>query len=167
MHAHIDTFIRFLGQLARMLDKIESCDDEFGSILSASLAPDMVPLVTQVRVSANFPCRALCKSVGKDVISFENSLDSYQGLKHQLRESIHFLEQMKPETNYRQEAVITDQAGQQEITLPITDYFRQFVLPNFFFHIAMVYAIARQQGVPLSKGDFDGLHFYPVGFSFN
>jgi hypothetical protein len=30
----------------------------------------------------------------------------------------------------------------------------------------MAYAIARAAGVPLSKGDFDGYHQYPDGFSF-
>jgi hypothetical protein len=30
----------------------------------------------------------------------------------------------------------------------------------------MVYAIARVSGIPLTKGDFDGIHTYPTGFSF-
>lgn len=37
---------------------------------------------------------------------------------------------------------------------------------NFFFHYSMVYAIARQAGVPVGKADFDGYHLYPHGFSF-
>jgi hypothetical protein len=39
-------------------------------------------------------------------------------------------------------------------------------VPNFFFHYAMVYAIARQAGVPVGKADFDGYHDYPPQFAF-
>jgi hypothetical protein len=37
---------------------------------------------------------------------------------------------------------------------------QQYALPNFFFHLSMVYALLRQQGLPLSKADFDGWHVY-------
>jgi|SRR4051812_9030171 hypothetical protein len=32
----------------------------------------------------------------------------------------------------------------------------EFVLPNFFFHLTLAYAILRKQGVPLEKSDFMG-----------
>jgi hypothetical protein len=41
-----------------------------------------------------------------------------------------------------------------------------YAVPNFFFHYAMVYAIARQGGVPVGKSDFDGYHHYPSDFTF-
>jgi hypothetical protein len=49
--------------------------------------------------------------------------------------------------------------------MPASEYVSSFVLPNFFFHISMVYAIAKNNGVSVSKGDFDGIHQYPKGFS--
>jgi len=33
-------------------------------------------------------------------------------------------------------------------------YLRQFLMPNFFFHLSMPYAICRMQGVPMGKLDF-------------
>jgi len=39
-------------------------------------------------------------------------------------------------------------------------FLQQYALPNFFFHLSLVYALLRQQGLPLSKGDFDGWHVY-------
>lgn len=41
-----------------------------------------------------------------------------------------------------------------------------FAWPNFVFHLSMVCASDRAKGVPLSKGDYDGIHGYPLGFSF-
>lgn len=35
-------------------------------------------------------------------------------------------------------------------------FFLEFALPNFFFHLTLVYAILRCEGVPLEKGDFMG-----------
>ena len=35
-------------------------------------------------------------------------------------------------------------------------YLKQFVLPNFFFHVTTVYALLRHNGVDLGKGDYLG-----------
>jgi hypothetical protein len=35
-------------------------------------------------------------------------------------------------------------------------YLRGFVLPNFYFHVTMVYALLRHNGVDLGKRDFVG-----------
>jgi len=34
------------------------------------------------------------------------------------------------------------------------DYITQFVLPNFFFHISIAYALLRMKGVQIGKADF-------------
>jgi hypothetical protein len=36
------------------------------------------------------------------------------------------------------------------------DYLSLFVLPNFYFHLSVAYAILRQCGVELGKRDFLG-----------
>jgi hypothetical protein len=57
-------------------------------------------------------------------------------------------------------------AGFAELNLPAWEYFQMYAVPNFFFHYSMVYAIARQGGVPIGKSEFDGYHRYPAGFAF-
>jgi hypothetical protein len=42
------------------------------------------------------------------------------------------------------------------MTMKGEDYLRQFVLPNFYFHITMTYALLRHFGVELGKADFLG-----------
>ena len=59
-----------------------------------------------------------------------------------------------------------DRAGFADIVLPADEYLNLYILPNFYFHFGMAYAIARSQGAPLGKGDFDGSHSYAPGFSF-
>jgi hypothetical protein len=62
--------------------------------------------------------------------------------------------------------MIDDKAGFAELVLPANEFLYQYAMPNFFFHLSMVYAIAKQSGLCLSKADFDGYHIYPAGFSF-
>jgi hypothetical protein len=57
-------------------------------------------------------------------------------------------------------------AGFAELDLPAAEYFQMYAVPNFFFHYSIVYAIARQAGVPVGKAEFDGYHRYPSGFTF-
>ncbi|EOV1092755.1 DUF1993 family protein [Vibrio fluvialis] len=56
--------------------------------------------------------------------------------------------------------------GSIQIALAPFEFFHHYIVPNMLFHLSMVYAIARANGVALSKGDMDGLHRYSPGFSF-
>ena len=44
----------------------------------------------------------------------------------------------------------------QPVTFKGQPYLIQFVLPNFYFHTTMAYAILRHNGVELGKRDFVG-----------
>jgi hypothetical protein len=46
------------------------------------------------------------------------------------------------------------------------EFIELYIIPNFLFHLSMAYAIARAEGIAVSKGDFDGFHSYPEGFCF-
>jgi hypothetical protein len=69
-------------------------------------------------------------------------------------------------TNFDDNQSISDSAGFSEVSLPQSRFILEYIIPNYMFHVSMVYAIARKNGAPLSKGDFDGLHSYPTGFKF-
>jgi hypothetical protein len=76
------------------------------------------------------------------------------------------LELLDDFNGYDDRKLIVDKAGFNDISLPQSQFILSYIIPNFMFHMSMVYAIARKNGVDLSKGDFDGLHRYPTGFSF-
>lgn len=62
--------------------------------------------------------------------------------------------------------ICRDRAGFADIALPADEYLNLYILPNFYFHFSMAYAIARSGGAAIGKGDFDGYHAYAPGFSF-
>lgn len=159
-----DIFLRYLKQLRTLIDKIEAHADK--DILSAALSEDMFPLFTQVRIAANFSLRACCPLANAAVLSFDNSEVSFAGLQKQLRQTIDYLQMLEMPDIASATGEVRDHAGLAKIVLPIDEYVYSLALPNFFFHISMVYAIAKSYGLPISKGDYDGYHSYRPGFSF-
>lgn len=157
-------FDHSLTCLSRLVKKLEDVDPQ-GELLEARLAPDMLPLVNQIKTAANFPLRACCPLVGRERVSFESTGNDYTSLLRNIERTMEYMQSL-PALELDTPYTVSDTAGFRQLSLPPQEYLYQYALPNFYFHLAMVYAIARAQGVALSKGDFDGYHQYPPGFSF-
>lgn len=169
----LTAFEHYLAQLFQFVSHLEALSSErgtFGDILSVRLAPDMFDCGQQIRTAAGFALRAwqpFCDGVlvppevSETVVTFE-------GLRHCVHRSQQGLERV-PATWVASwwRLAHTTQAGCHDIEFDSGDAFVQrYALPNFLFHFSMAYAIARQQGYPVSKRHFDGYHHYPAGFSF-
>jgi hypothetical protein len=162
---HIEIFVEYLRLLSSLIDKIEAHFDGDESILETRLISDMFPLGVQVEIVASFALRSCCPIAGVDVISFARKDKSFANLKAQLQDTVAFITSLDvSENNF--EIEVNDMAGPAPVAMKANDFLVRFAYPNFYFHFSMVYAIARARGVPLTKGDFDGLHQYPLGFSF-
>ncbi|NIB39925.1 DUF1993 domain-containing protein [Pseudomaricurvus alkylphenolicus] len=155
--------LRYLGQLRLLLDTLERQGPQ--DILERRLTPEMFPLRTQVRICANFALRIWCPLTGGEPVSFDNDDNTFAGLRRQLQQTQHYLE-ATDDDGLNWDKPVTERAGFGEFTLPMVDFTYQYALPNFYFHLSMVYAIGRASGVNLSKGHYDGFHSYPPGFSF-
>jgi hypothetical protein len=161
-----EIFIHYLHQLKVIVEKIVAHQHHNPALLYTSLHSDMLPLLAQIRTAANFSLRTCCPLAKRERISFDNQQETYAGLQQQLDETIAYLQAI-PTAEFNQPPVrVRDKAGFNELDLTTDEYLSCYALPNFFFHLCMVYSIARHAGVPLSKGDFDGYHQYPNGFSF-
>ncbi len=167
-------FSHYLKQLSKILDKIEQHQVNMNGadnkndydILQARLTDDMLPLIAQVRITANFSLRGCCPLANKELVSFDNDVDTFSGLKQQLSETINYLETLPSiDMLYTSDQTIAEKAGFAELSLSHSEFINGYIIPNFFFHLNMVYAIARKKNIPLSKQDYDGYHQYPSGFS--
>ena len=155
---------RYLQQLQLILEKIQNTDNESEQLLTARISPDMLPLSKQVQITANFSLRIACQEAGQEVVNFDANELNYKGLSAQLKHTLAHISAL-PEPNHGGQPMASDKAGFADIKMPFAEYRDSFALPNFFFHLSMVYAIAKAQGVAVTKGDFDGHHQYPEGFS--
>jgi hypothetical protein len=158
---HRQIYIQYLDLLVKLLLKLGDQAGGDERFLTARLADDMFPLNVQARIAAHFALRACCPEPDRVLGGLEGDIQSLDGLTRLIREAVAAVEGSEPYAP----AEIEDKAGFKALRMSGDEYVGRFNLPNCFFHIAMVYAIARNQGFALTKGDFDGIHEYPEGFS--
>lgn len=147
-------FSDMLGTLEHLVTKAQyegMADD----VLDAKLAEDMFPLELQFRVALNQVLLAL-NQVGKQTLPLEEN--AYRSLG-EVRAGIASVR------SHIEESDPTEWAGADEpvdLTLPNGVRFvmsaekdiRDWIMPNFYFHVAMAYALLRHAGLSLGKMDF-------------
>ena len=155
----VTIFCRSLRQLSAMLDQLTSQPQ----ILTARLHPDMLPFAAQVNAAISFSLRGCCPLAGLEVVSFSDA----STLQEQIAQTIAYLAAIPAQRfDGRPDRLCLDRAGFADIALPADEFLHLYILPNFYFHFSMAYAIARSCGAQIGKGDFDGYHLYAPGFSF-
>lgn len=152
------SYLRLLAKLIMNLDEQANGNNGF---LNARLSDDMFPLKVQAKVAASFAIRACTSGIGSAGPDPGERVNNAHGLISYLNEVAEFVE--KSDQPHLES--VDDKAGFKSVTMETEDYINLFSLPNFFFHLSMVYAIAKNQGFQVTKGDFDGIHEYPEGFS--
>jgi len=153
-------FKGYLLQLEKIVNKVPP------ELFSESLVDDMFSLEMNAKIAANFVLRGYCPLLGKDAISLMSDEQGKAAVVRQIIETRELLETFPEIRRLDDSKVLADKAGFSEIQLCQSDFIHQYIVPNYFFHMGMVYAIAKSKGVAVSKGDFDGLHVYPADFSF-
>jgi len=147
-------FLDMLGTLDHLVGKAleaEIADD----VLADRLTEDMFPLELQFRVALNQVLLAL-NQVGRQTVPREES--AYRTLA-EVRERIiavrSRVDQAVPQEWEEPDAVI-------DLTLPNGVRFlmsaeadiRDWIMPNFYFHVTMAYALLRNAGLNIGKMDF-------------
>ncbi|MGY0195174.1 DUF1993 family protein [Leptothrix sp. BB-4] len=166
--ASVPVFLHFLERLDGIVAKVErACASSPDAAqaeadwLGARLAPDMLAWGQQVETAANFALRGCRPLVGLPVLPGEPP-GSVAGLRSRIGRIRAELAAMRPADFAAAEGRrIRSRAGEAELDLPAGEFLQRHLLPNFFFHLGMAYAIARARGLPLGKPDFDGQHVYP------
>lgn len=152
-------FIDHLSQLLVIIEKIPP------NVFEASLAPNMFNLAMNAKIATNFTLRGLCPLINEDTVDFMEDSNDKQAVTNQIIHTKSFIASLTMPECIMQNKII-EKAGHREVVLTPDTFLEAYIIPNYFFHVSMVYAIARANNVELSKGDFDGYHQYPVGFSF-
>lgn len=159
--ASAPVFVRMLGNLSRWLDKAEAhaaarkFDGEV--LVGARLAPDMLPLKTQVQIACDTAKFAVARLTGADAPKFDDGETTLAALKERVQKTIDFVQSV-PAARFDGAETREVQLPRRDGPLPMTgeNYLKTFVLPNFFFHVTTTYALLRHNGVELGKGDYLG-----------
>ena len=150
-----------LTNLTAILDKAaaHAADKKFDSLVlaQARLFPDMYPLARQVQIACDTAKGAAARLAGIEVPKHEDTETTLAELKARIAKTVDFLKSVTP-------AQLKDAESRAiEIKFPNGSwkftgiaYLSDFALPNFYFHVSMVYALLRKNGVDIGKMDFLG-----------
>jgi len=157
----IPVLSRMLGNLDAILVKaaseIETRKLEPGVLLATRLYPDMFPFVRQVQLASDFAKGAAARLAGLDVPVYEDNEQNFEQLRARIGKTLAFIGSVDPTViDASATRQITIQARDRTFQFTGMDYLTRMVLPNFFFHVTIAYAILRQNGFALGKRDFTG-----------
>lgn len=159
--ASLAQFIRMLGNLSAILHKAETYAAERkiepSVLLNARLAPDMLPLISQVQIASDNVKGCAARLAGIDIPSYADTENSFAELQARIAKTQAFLGSVTAEQLDGSEGKsITLNFPGMALQFTGQEYLLHFVLPNFYFHLTTAYAILRHNGLDIGKMDFLG-----------
>jgi hypothetical protein len=160
--ASVPVFQRILANMLDWLDKAQAHAEarRFSpdNYVGLRLAPDMLPLASQVRIACDTAkgCARRLAAIEAPVhADDETTLDQ---LRERIRSTLDYLAAV-PEQNFEGSEARTIEIPRRSgepLRFDGESYLKHFALPNFFFHATTAYALLRHAGVELGKTDFLG-----------
>jgi hypothetical protein len=157
----IPALMRGLTNMSAILDKAAAYAAakklDAAVLPQARLYPDMHPLSRQVQIACDTAKGAAGRLAGVEVPKHEDTETTLPELKARIAKTLDFLKTISADK------VSGDESRTIELKFPngswkftALSYVNDFVLPNFYFHASMFYALLRKSGVEIGKGDFLG-----------
>jgi uncharacterized protein len=152
---------RGLANLSAILDKAaaNAAAKKYDSLVLAQsrLYPDMHPLTRQVQIACDTAKGAAARLAGVDIPKHEDTETTLDELKQRIAKTLDFLKTIKVEqVNGPDDRTIEIKFPNGAWKFTAVSYLTDFVLPNFYFHESMVYALLRKSGIEIGKTDFLG-----------
>ena len=165
----VPTYRQMLQRLSSWLDKAEAQAPEGGAdaLLSASLAPDMFPLSTQIRFACVQVQEGVFRLKGEEFPAsihalLEEGRDARErpgtiaDAKARIEQTIALLDAQAPNALDGDPTRPIAHALPAGMIFDLTaeQYARDWALPQFYFHVMIAYAILRSEGIELGKADY-------------
>ena len=161
----IPVFIKSLESLSGIIDKavLHAQSPAEGAptidmqeLMQARLAPDQFPFVKQVQLASDTAKGFAARLNGEEPVSMPDTETTIEELKKRIDATIAILKEVKPESVEGKEDVHVTIKWFPGKFITGFGFATEYVLPNFFFHIATAYSILRHCGVQLGKADYLG-----------
>jgi len=158
--ASLPIFTATLRNLSHLLDKAaanaEARKYDPAALMQYQLAPDMLPFTRQVLIACDGPKNGIARISGLEAPKFDDTETTIPELKARIQKTLDWLATVPADKIDGTEAKdITFPVGKDKTrTMTGEAYLKHWMLPNFFFHVTMAYAILRHNGVDLAKADY-------------
>jgi hypothetical protein len=156
-----DVFKRALTQLQFVMEKAvanaKARNFETGVLVSARLAPDMLPFARQVQLASDFAKNSMARLAGIDPPKFEDTETTMDELFARVKKTLDFIDGVP--------AASLEGSETRDIKIALRDrtvdfkglaFLQNWAIPNFFFHHVTAYNLLRHNGVDIGKRDFLG-----------
>lgn len=146
--------------LAQASEHAASKSIEPDALLQARLFPDMLPLIKQVQIAADFSRGVSARLAGVDVPTFDGQEKTFADLDALLTQTLAFLDTADAGQFEGKETseIVLRPGTPKEKKLSGQAYLANYGLPQFFFHVTTAYALLRHSGLPIGKRDFMGAY---------
>lgn len=151
-------FVQFLNGLSGVLDKAiayaEAKKVDQSVLINMRLAPDMLPLARQIRLSTDHAAGGVGRLAGLEVPTYPEEA-TLADFKTRIAKTIDFIKGIKPaqvDGQEKREVVLKFATGERKFEGQ--GYLLNFAMPNFYFHTTTAYDILRHAGVEIGKRDF-------------
>ena len=161
----IDAAVRTLDSRLVTLDHVigagvEHLREPESVYLERRLAPDMLPLGTQVAFTCNQPRNFVLWLDGLPADDLDPKVESLSQARGYISKTRELLSKREGSHGALPLEKHLQLGPGLHADLTGEEYFAEFLLPNFYFHLVTSYAILRMAGVPLGKRDYM-LHLLP------
>jgi hypothetical protein len=156
-----DVFKKSLTQLQHVMEKgvanAKARSFDTSVLVSARLAPDMLPFSKQVQLTSDFAKNSMARLAGVDPPKFEDSETTMDELLARVKKTLEYIDTVP--------AAALEGSETRDIKIPLRDrtiefkglaFLQNWALPNFFFHFVTAYNLLRHNGVDIGKRDFLG-----------
>jgi len=133
---------------------------EVDVLAQARLFPDQYTLVQQVQSACDQAKFAAAYLAGQKAPSHPDTEKTIAELRTRLQTCRSYLGTFSPDAFSGGEERAVSPAWMQGNSVRGDRYTHRVGIPNFYFHVAMAYAILRHNGVPLGKQDYVGLESF-------
>lgn len=159
--ASVPVFVRALNNLAALLEKAaahaEAKKMDPAVLMNTRLFPDMLPLARQVQIASDSAKGGAARLAGSEPPKYEDNEKSFPELIARLRNTVAYLESIKPEQlDGCEDKTVSWKTQTTTRTMQGMPYLLSHVTPNVYFHVTTAYAILRHCGVEIGKQDFLG-----------
>src|SRR5512142_2628119 len=155
----VDMFANSLNSLSALLEKglAHATARKFDPsvLVNARLAPDMFPLSRQVQLACDLAKNSVARLAGLEPPKFEDTEKTFDELRARVARTIDYIKGVPASAlEAAEDRDITVPAGDRKFEFKGLPFLQRWAIPNVFFHVSMVYAILRHNGVEIGKRDF-------------
>jgi hypothetical protein len=127
------------------------------TLLGARLAPDMFPFSGQVQRACDKAKNGVARLTGVAAPVHQDTETTFQELQLRIAKTLTFLNAATPaQFEGAEERMVEFRFPGLTSAISGQVYLTQFLLPDFFFHIATAHGILRNEGLQIGKVDYIG-----------